>query len=156
MPPSLPHAGIACMQPDPVRPVPLLLWVPARPAPPALPTFACTFVCRPFYYSSGVALFSDTSRAGLRLFGPGTKPDVETAPDGWRGVFTGGCPHSHVSQQSPTLALLAHPMRWRRSMLTGVPALLCATCMQATSQWGRLCALSGGTTHCPLCSRTWM
>jgi hypothetical protein len=60
---------------------------------------------RPFYYSSGVALFSDTSRAGLRLFGPGAKPDIETAPEGWSGVFTGVCLRPPGGQQSSMLAL---------------------------------------------------
>ncbi|KAI7838074.1 hypothetical protein COHA_008157 [Chlorella ohadii] len=49
---------------------------------------------RPFYYESGVALFADSSRGGLALFGPGSKPGsaVEGSPGGWRGVFTGDFP----------------------------------------------------------------
>lgn len=47
--------------------------------------------CRPFYYSSGVALFADTSRRGLALLGPGPQGGQDlTAPAGWRGVFSGG------------------------------------------------------------------
>lgn len=43
---------------------------------------------------AGVALFADSSRAGLALFGPGTKPGSAAggAPAGWHGVFTGDFP----------------------------------------------------------------
>lgn len=43
---------------------------------------------------AGVALFANSARSGLVLFGPGTKPgaELEAAPAGWRGVFSGGFP----------------------------------------------------------------
>lgn len=59
-------------------------------AVPALSTIPHLRICTP----AGVALFADSSRGGLALFGPGSKPGsaVEGSPGGWRGVFTGDFP----------------------------------------------------------------
>ncbi|KAL4451634.1 hypothetical protein ABPG75_007296 [Micractinium tetrahymenae] len=46
----------------------------------------------PYYYSTGVALFGDTSKQGLEIFGSGSQPGGQTAATGWRGAFGGSFP----------------------------------------------------------------
>ena len=70
---------------------------PARPAHPA----PCR---RPFYYSSGVALFGDASRNGLALFGPGAQPGQQLqSPAGWQGLFTGAMPQAGNDLQESSM-----------------------------------------------------
>ena len=63
------------------------LWPHVPLPPPCHPS-------SPAIHCAGVALFADSARGGLALFGPGSKPGTaaEGSDGGWRGVFTGGFP----------------------------------------------------------------
>ncbi|KAL4433401.1 hypothetical protein ABPG77_010254 [Micractinium sp. CCAP 211/92] len=47
---------------------------------------------KPYYYSTGVALFADTTSGGLEIFGSGSQPGGQTARTGWRGAFGSSFP----------------------------------------------------------------
>lgn len=139
----------------------------------------CTSGCRPYYYSSGVALFADTTKGGLEIFGSSSQPGGQTAYAGWRGAFGGepavqsarpACTIMHpfspttatrgpASNGATTVRGLA-ASRGRAACLlptslhaiasTGLPTAP----MQAVSRWGKRSALCRATTLSPLCLQT--